>query len=125
MAVVLCLSAASLTACGSSGSEEPARKLVWSDEFDGANGALPDASKWKLEQFADATDDEKQSQLRRLAEFSDANAALRPADLQRLRDAALAGENLFDVLMDAVRTCSLGQITDALFEVGGRYRRNV
>ena len=39
--------------------------------------------------------------------------------------AALAGENLFDVLMDAVRVCSLGEITDALFEVGGRYRRNV
>jgi methylmalonyl-CoA mutase len=45
--------------------------------------------------------------------------------LARLRDAALAGENLFAVLMDAVRVCSLGQITDALFEVGGRYRRNV
>ena len=39
--------------------------------------------------------------------------------LARLRDAALAGENLFAVLMDAVRVCSLGQITDALFEVGG------
>ena len=40
-------------------------------------------------------------------------------------DAALAGDNLFAVLMDAVRVCSLGQITDTLFEVGGRYRRNV
>jgi methylmalonyl-CoA mutase len=42
-----------------------------------------------------------------------------------LRSTALAGENLFAVLMDAVRVCSLGEITEALFEVGGRYRRNV
>jgi len=40
-------------------------------------------------------------------------------------DAALAGDNLFAVLMDVVRVCSLGEITEALFEVGGRYRRNV
>ena len=39
--------------------------------------------------------------------------------------AAIAGDNLFEVLMDAVRCCSLGEITDALFEVGGQYRRNV
>ena len=45
--------------------------------------------------------------------------------LERLRQAALAGDNLFDVLMDAVRCCSLGEITHTLFEVGGRYRRNV
>jgi methylmalonyl-CoA mutase len=45
--------------------------------------------------------------------------------LARLREAALAGDNLFAVLMEAARVCSLGQITDALFEVGGRYRRNV
>ena len=45
--------------------------------------------------------------------------------LDRLRDAALAGDNLFAVLMDAVRCCSLGEITTALFDVGGRYRRNV
>ena len=45
--------------------------------------------------------------------------------LQRLQEAALAGGNVFEVLMDAVRVCSLGQITDALFEVGGQYRRNM
>ena len=49
----------------------------------------------------------------------------RPAALDRLRETALDGGNLFAVLMDAVRCCSLGEITDALFEVGGRYRRNV
>ena len=45
--------------------------------------------------------------------------------LDRLRRAALAGDNLFAVLMDAVRVCSLGQITNALFEVGGRFRRTM
>jgi methylmalonyl-CoA mutase len=76
-------------------------------------------------QLARSTDEEKQSQLRRLAEFRTAHAGERPAMLARLQDAALAGENVFAVLMDAVRSCSLGEITEALFEVGGRYRRNV
>jgi methylmalonyl-CoA mutase len=75
--------------------------------------------------LARSTDEEKQSQLTRLRAFHTAHADEAPAMLARLRDAALAGENLFAVLMEAVRVCSLGQITDALFEVGGRYRRNV
>jgi methylmalonyl-CoA mutase len=45
--------------------------------------------------------------------------------LQRLRAAVIADANVFEVLMDAVRVCSLGQITNALFEVGGQYRRNM
>jgi beta-glucanase (GH16 family) len=57
VAVVLTLAAAGLTGCGDG---EHERKLVWSDEFEGENGALPDPDKWALEQFADATDDEKQ-----------------------------------------------------------------
>jgi methylmalonyl-CoA mutase len=76
-------------------------------------------------ELARSTEEEKQSQLRRLRAFHEEHAAERPAALARLRDAALAGENLFAVLMDAVRSCSLGDITNALFEVGGRYRRNV
>jgi methylmalonyl-CoA mutase len=76
-------------------------------------------------ELARSTDEEKQSQLTRLRAFHTAHADEAPAMLTRLRDAALAGENLFAVLMEAVRVCSLGQITDALFEVGGRYRRNV
>ena len=76
-------------------------------------------------ELARSTDDEKQSQLRRLGEFHDRHAAERPEALARLQGAALAGDNLFAVLMDAVRVCSLGEITHALFEVGGRYRRNV
>ena len=45
--------------------------------------------------------------------------------LKRLQDAVRQGDNGFEVLMDAVRVCSLGQITNALFEVGGQYRRSM
>jgi methylmalonyl-CoA mutase len=45
--------------------------------------------------------------------------------LERLRQAVIDNRNVFAVLMDAVRVCSLGQITHALFEVGGQYRRNM
>jgi len=76
-------------------------------------------------ELARSTDEEKQRQIRRLREFQTRHADERPAALERLRQAALAGENLFAVLMDVVRVCSLGEITQALFEVGGRYRRNV
>jgi methylmalonyl-CoA mutase len=76
-------------------------------------------------ELARGTEEEKQSQLRRVAEFQDRHRAESPAALERLRRAATDGDNLFAALMDAVRTCSLGQITDAFFEVGGQYRRNV
>ncbi len=76
-------------------------------------------------ELARSTEAEKESQLTRLRAFHAAHADEAPAMLARLRDAALAGDNLFAVLMDAVRVLSLGQITDALFEIGGRYRRNV
>ncbi|HET9653959.1 MAG TPA: fused isobutyryl-CoA mutase/GTPase IcmF [Kineosporiaceae bacterium] len=76
-------------------------------------------------ELARGTQEEKQSQLRRLAEFHARHAHEAPAALHRLREAATTGGNVFDVLMDAVRVCSLGQLTGALFEVGGQYRRNV
>ncbi len=72
-----------------------------------------------------ATEGEKQSQLRRLEAFHAEHAAEAPAALARLREVAASGGNTFGVLMDAVRVCSLGQITEAFFEVGGQYRRNV
>ena len=53
------------------------------------------------------------------------NAGTAPAMLQRLQQAVIEDGNVFEVLMDAVRVCSLGQITNALFEVGGQYRRNM
>ncbi len=76
-------------------------------------------------ELARSSSEEKDDQIARLRAFQQAHAEDRPAALARLRDAALAGENLFDVLMDTVRHCSLGEITDALFEVGGSYRRSV
>ncbi|MBO0729934.1 MAG: hypothetical protein J2P57_11795, partial [Acidimicrobiaceae bacterium] len=85
-----------------------------------AGDAVPD----HLE-LARSTEEEKQRQLTRLRDFHSAHAPEAAVMLDRLRDAALSGDNLFAVLMEAVRSCSLGQITDALFEVGGRYRRTV
>jgi methylmalonyl-CoA mutase len=76
-------------------------------------------------ELARATEEEKQSQLRRLAEFHDTHRQEAPAALAALQEAATSGGNVFDALMSAVRVCSLGQITDAFFEVGGQYRRNV
>jgi methylmalonyl-CoA mutase len=76
-------------------------------------------------ELARSTDDEKQSQLTRLADFHAAHAAEAPATLAKLQAAVIANTNVFDVLMEAVRVCSLGQITGALFEVGGQYRRSM
>jgi methylmalonyl-CoA mutase len=72
-----------------------------------------------------STEEEKQSQLKRLREFQRRHAKESPAMLERLRQAVMRDENVFAVLMDAVRVCSLGQITHALFEVGGQYRRSM
>ena len=76
-------------------------------------------------ELARSDDAEKRDQIDRLHRFQEAHAAERPEALERLRATALAGGNIFAVLVDAVRSCSLGEITDTLFEVGGRYRRNV
>ncbi len=72
-----------------------------------------------------STEDEKQSQLRRLSDFRARHVASSEPMLDRLRQAVISNENVFDVLMDAVRVCSLGQITNTLFEVGGQYRRSM
>ncbi len=76
-------------------------------------------------ELARSTDEEKQSQLQRLAAFQTLHSGESPAMLKRLQDAVIANANVFEVLMDAVRCCSLGQITNALFEVGGQYRRSM
>jgi methylmalonyl-CoA mutase len=76
-------------------------------------------------ELARATEEEKQSQLDRLAGFHARHADTAPAAIARLQEAAINGANIFAALMDAVRDCSLGQISDALFEAGGQYRRNV
>jgi methylmalonyl-CoA mutase len=76
-------------------------------------------------ELARSTEEEKQSQLKRLHEFHMLHAEQAQAQLARLQQAVLDNANVFEVLMDAVRHCSLGQITKALFEVGGQYRRNM
>jgi methylmalonyl-CoA mutase len=76
-------------------------------------------------ELARSTEEEKQSQLKRLHEFHMLHAEQAQAQLVRLQQAVLDNANVFEVLMDAVRHCSLGQITKALFEVGGQYRRNM
>jgi methylmalonyl-CoA mutase len=76
-------------------------------------------------ELARATDAEKESQLRKVHAFQDAHTEEAAAALARLKEAATTDENVFAVLMDAARVCSLGQVTEAFFEVGGQYRRNV
>ena len=76
-------------------------------------------------ELARSTEEEKQSQLKRLNEFHERHAAESPKQLARLQQAVIDNQNVFAVLMDAVRVCSLGQITNALFEVGGQYRRSM
>jgi methylmalonyl-CoA mutase len=75
--------------------------------------------------LARSTDEEKRSQLARLEDFHRRHAAASPAALAALQQAVIENRNVFEQLMEAVRVCSLGQITDALFEVGGQYRRNM
>jgi isobutyryl-CoA mutase len=72
-----------------------------------------------------STEDEKRSQLARLRAFHDRHRRESAGALERLRQTVLANGNVFAELMHTVRVCSLGQITQALFEVGGQYRRNL
>ena len=76
-------------------------------------------------ELARSTDEEKQNQLKRLNDFHLLHATASAEMLKQLQQAVIANDNVFQVLMDAVRVCSLGQITSALFEVGGQYRRNM
>ena len=82
----------------------------------GSNDQLP---------LSRATDEEKRGQLQRLKVFHARHAGELPAALAALQRVALAGGNVFEELMNTVRHASLGQITDALYEVGGSYRRNI
>jgi methylmalonyl-CoA mutase len=76
-------------------------------------------------ELARSSEEEKQSQLTRLHDFHARNASQCSAWLAKLRQAVIENGNVFEVLMDAVRCCSLGQISNALYEVGGRYRRSM
>ncbi|MYU07140.1 methylmalonyl-CoA mutase [Streptomyces sp. SID8366] len=85
-----------------------------------AEGAEPGAI-----ELARATEQEKRSQLERVHDFQARHQQEAHAALSALKTAAVEGENVFSVLMDAARVCTLQQITEAFFEVGGQYRRNV
>ncbi len=85
----------------------------------------PDGEVLPTPNLVRSTDEEKQRQLHRLRAFHQRNAGSAASMVKRLQDAATSGDNVFEVLMDAVRVLSLGQITQALFEVGGQYRRSM
>lgn len=72
-----------------------------------------------------SSEEEKQSQITRLREFQSSHKSESEKMLKRLKAAATQNENVFEVLIEAVRVCSLGQITDALFDAGGQYRRSM
>ncbi len=95
--------------------------IIGANTFRDPNGdTIPQAL-----QLARSTEDEKQSQLKRLADFHERHKNDAPKALAALQQAAINDENVFAQLMDAARVCSLGQITEALFEVGGQYRRSM
>ncbi len=76
-------------------------------------------------ELARSTEEEKQSQIKRLRDFQARHAAESGPMLQRLKQTVIDNGNVFAVLMEAVRVCSLGQISGALYEVGGQYRRSM
>ena len=86
----------------------------------------PNASEADYEiELARSTEEEKQTQIRNLQEFLSRNKSEAPVALERLKQTARDGGNIFAELMETVRHASLGQITQALYEVGGQYRRNM
>ncbi len=72
-----------------------------------------------------STEQEKRGQIKRLRQFKEAHRDESEAALQAVRQAAIDNRNIFEQLMQAVRFCSLGEISEALYEVGGQYRRNM
>ena len=72
-----------------------------------------------------ATEEEKQNQIKTLENLHEAKKELEKETLDKVKKAAIQNDNIFEVLMEATKVCSLGQITTALFEVGGQYRRNM
>jgi methylmalonyl-CoA mutase len=77
------------------------------------------------EEVIRATEEEKQYQIKTKEQLNRANVENVEKQIVILQEAAIQNENLFDKLMEATKVCSLGQITEALFKVGGQYRRNM
>ncbi len=76
-------------------------------------------------ELARGTEEEKKSQLERLADFKERNKAKSAQALEKLHRVAQSDGNIFEGLMEAVRHCSLGEITQTLYKAGGQYRRNM
>jgi methylmalonyl-CoA mutase len=72
-----------------------------------------------------STTEEKEQQIGNLMKFRERNAATSAAMLKRLQQVAVSNGNTFGELMETVKHCTLGEITHALYEVGGQYRRNM
>ena len=72
-----------------------------------------------------STTEEKEQQIQNLQAFHKRNESVATEKLSRLKTVAINNGNLFEELMETVKYCSLGQITHALYEVGGQYRRNM
>ena len=92
----------------------------------GVNTFLSETEEEPIEiELARSTEAEKQNQIKRLRAFQETHSAESAEVLKRLQDTVSQGGNGFEVLMEAVRVCSLGEITNALFDVGGQYRRSM
>ena len=95
----------------------------------GVNTFLPDPEQADAEvgqtELIRSSDEEKHAQVTNVRGFQKRYADRSDEALTALSAAAQAGENTFEKLMDAVKTCSLGTITHALYQVGGQYRRNM
>ncbi len=84
-----------------------------------------DLNELEVRQLSRATKEEKDLQIRRLREFQQKHAKRSQEELLKLKKVAVSGGNIFEQLLETVQYCSLGQITQALYEVGGQYRRNL
>lgn len=92
----------------------------------GVNTFLPEKlPEWKPIELSRASNEEKNEQIERLRAFQNQHKDKSAKKLKRLRDVALVNGNIFEELLSTVRYCSLGEITAVLYEVGGRYRRNM
>ena len=98
--------------------------LIGVNTFIDESAVIDDADSFEMELIR-STDEEKQGCLQRLEAFHAEHADAAPAALAQLQHVARSGGNVFEELMETVKVASLGQITNALFEVGGQYRRNM
>lgn len=96
----------------------PSPKRLWRVGDKGSPTILP-------KEVIRATEEEKEAQIRTVENVQQAYAEEGKAALRKLQEAAIRNENMFAVLMEATKYCSLGQLTAAMFEVGGQYRRNM